>query len=42
MKPYVKWREPDNGIWEKRDERRHYGVFEVMAWYVLDATAEAA
>lgn len=31
------WREPDNGIWEIRDQRRHYTYSKVMAWYVFDS-----
>jgi GH15 family glucan-1,4-alpha-glucosidase len=31
-----RWREPDNGIWELPEERRHYTYSKVMAWYVLD------
>lgn len=30
------WQQPDNGIWELRDKRRHYTYSKVMAWYVLE------
>ena len=30
------WREPDNGIWEKRGERFHYTYSKVMCWVALD------
>jgi GH15 family glucan-1,4-alpha-glucosidase len=30
------WREPDNGIWEYRDERRHYTHSRLMCWVALD------
>lgn len=30
------WREPDNGIWEYRDERRHYTHSLLMCWVALD------
>jgi GH15 family glucan-1,4-alpha-glucosidase len=30
------WREPDDGIWESRGERRHYTYSKVMAWVVFD------
>ena len=36
------WREPDNGIWEIRDKRRHYTHSKVMAWYVFDSFNPAA
>jgi len=31
-----KWREPDEGIWEVRQERRHYTFSKVMCWVALD------
>jgi len=31
------WRDPDNGIWELRDERCHHTYSKVMAWYVFDS-----
>jgi GH15 family glucan-1,4-alpha-glucosidase len=30
------WRESDNGIWEYRDERRHYTHSRLMCWVALD------
>jgi len=30
------WREADNGIWEARDERRHYTHSRLMCWVALD------
>jgi GH15 family glucan-1,4-alpha-glucosidase len=30
------WREPDDGIWESRGDRRHYTYSKVMAWVVFD------
>jgi GH15 family glucan-1,4-alpha-glucosidase len=30
------WREPDNGIWEPRGERRHYTHSRLMCWVALD------
>jgi GH15 family glucan-1,4-alpha-glucosidase len=30
------WREPDNGIWEERDHRRHYTHSLLMCWVALD------
>jgi GH15 family glucan-1,4-alpha-glucosidase len=30
------WREPDNGIWEIRGERRHFTHSKVMAWVAFD------
>jgi GH15 family glucan-1,4-alpha-glucosidase len=31
-----RWREPDNGIWEHRGERRHYTHSLLMCWVALD------
>ena len=31
-----RWREPDAGIWEVRDEPRHYVHSKLMAWLALD------
>ncbi len=33
------WREPDEGIWEIRDERRHFVHSKVMAWLAFDCGA---
>jgi GH15 family glucan-1,4-alpha-glucosidase len=30
------WREPDNGIWECRGDRRHFTHSKVMAWVAFD------
>ena len=30
------WREPDNGIWEVRGEKRHFTHSKVMAWVAFD------
>jgi GH15 family glucan-1,4-alpha-glucosidase len=30
------WKEPDDGIWEVRGERRHFTHSKVMAWVALD------
>ena len=31
-----RWQEPDNGIWEERDQRRHYTHSRLMCWVALD------
>jgi GH15 family glucan-1,4-alpha-glucosidase len=31
------WRQPDNGIWESRGERRHFVYSKVMCWVGFDA-----
>jgi GH15 family glucan-1,4-alpha-glucosidase len=36
------WREPDDGIWESRGERRHYTYSKVMAWVVFDRAIRIA
>jgi GH15 family glucan-1,4-alpha-glucosidase len=36
------WREPDDGIWESRGERKHYTYSKVMAWVVFDRALRAA
>ena len=36
------WREPDDGIWEARAERRHYTYSKVMAWVVFDRAIRVA
>ncbi|MDB5509847.1 MAG: glycosyl hydrolase [Hyphomicrobiales bacterium] len=33
------WREPDEGIWEVRGERRHFTHSKVMAWVAFDRAA---
>jgi GH15 family glucan-1,4-alpha-glucosidase len=30
------WRDPDNGIWEVRDERTHYTQSKALCWVALD------
>lgn len=35
-----RWREPDEGIWEIRGERRHFVHSKVMAWVAVDRTVE--
>jgi len=37
-----RWREPDEGIWEVRDERRHFTHSKVMAWVAFDRGVHAA
>ncbi len=36
------WREPDNGIWEVRSERRHLTHSKVMAWVCIDSGIQLA
>jgi GH15 family glucan-1,4-alpha-glucosidase len=36
------WQEPDNGIWEIRDDRRHFTSSKVMCWVGLDRAARIA
>jgi len=36
------WREPDDGIWESRGDRRHYTYSKVMAWVVFDRALRIA
>jgi GH15 family glucan-1,4-alpha-glucosidase len=36
------WREPDNGIWEVRSERRHFTNSKVMAWVCVDRGIQLA
>ena len=35
------WREPDNGLWEVRGERRHFTHSKVMAWVAADRMARS-
>jgi len=35
----ARWQEPDEGIWEIRDERRHFVHSKVMAWLAFDCGA---
>jgi GH15 family glucan-1,4-alpha-glucosidase len=37
-----RWREPDNGMWEKRSARRHHVHAKVMAWAALDSACRIA
>jgi len=34
------WREPDNGIWEPRDQRQHYTHSRLLCWVALDRLIE--
>jgi GH15 family glucan-1,4-alpha-glucosidase len=36
------WREPDEGIWEVRGERRHFTHSKVMAWVAFDRMIKSA
>lgn len=36
------WREPDNGIWEVRDEPHHYLHSKLLCWVALDRAIELA
>lgn len=36
------WSEPDNGIWERRGERRHYVFSKVMCWVAFDRGIKGA
>jgi alpha,alpha-trehalase len=37
-----RWHEPDSGIWEARDEPRHYTYSKVWAWVALTRAAQLA
>ena len=34
------WKEPDNGMWEERDQLRHYTHSRLMCWVTLDRLIE--
>jgi GH15 family glucan-1,4-alpha-glucosidase len=36
------WRDPDNGIWEVRDERAHYTQSKALCWVALDRACALA
>ncbi len=36
------WREPDSGIWEGREGRRHYVTSKLMCWVALDRAVKLA
>ena len=36
------WEEPDAGMWEARDKRRHYTSSKVMCWVALDRAVDLA
>lgn len=37
-----KWKEPDNGIWERRGASQHYVHSKVMSWVAMDRAAKIA
>ncbi len=37
-----RWREPDEGIWEVRDQRRHFVSSKAMAWVAVDRAIKLA
>jgi GH15 family glucan-1,4-alpha-glucosidase len=38
----ARWREPDNGMWEKRSERAQHTHAKIMAWAALDTAIRLA
>jgi GH15 family glucan-1,4-alpha-glucosidase len=38
----LRWREPDHGIWEIRDEPRHFVHSKLMCWVALDRAVDLA
>ena len=36
------WREPDNGVWQARDGRRHFTYSKMMAWVAFDRGIKSA
>ncbi len=36
------WQEPDSGMWEARDDQRHYISSKVMCWVALDRACQLA
>jgi len=38
----ARWVEPDEGIWEVRDQRRHFVTSKVMAWVAVDRAIRLA
>jgi GH15 family glucan-1,4-alpha-glucosidase len=38
----ARWQEPDEGIWELRDERRHFVSSKAMAWVAVDRAVKLA